>query len=392
MKAVGTAPGRLDVLGGVADYSGSLVLETPTVSETRVTVEPGNERTLRFKWKTKEGWDEYELPAELLQASDWSAFTQELRSSQVPKPVLYLAGCCLAAKAPPKGLNLWVESDVPESMGVSSSAALEVATLRALFDFQQTALSNPELARLAQAVENKIVGAPCGIMDQLASVFGERGALLPIRCRPDTLLSPVPLPTGLMVIGWPSGVQHDVAGSPYATARAAAFMGKKWIEEVCGQQWSYTAEIPLETATHGELPEQLNGQTFLARFRGVDDPLSVIDPEQEYPVRDATLFPIRENLRAETILEQLQRGEAPAKIGEALYASHEDYGRIGLGNPATDRMVQAVCRAGVKQGFYGARISGGGCGGTVVVLMEQEALPNLEKLSKKLEITTSLIA
>lgn len=71
------------------------------------------------------------------------------------------------------------------------------------------------------------MGAPCGIMDQLAVSFGTAGRVLPILCRPDEPLESLPLPAGVVLLGWPSGVKHSVAGSPYGTARAAAFMGKK---------------------------------------------------------------------------------------------------------------------------------------------------------------------
>ena len=111
-------------------------------------------------------------------------------------------------------------------MGVSSSAALEVATLRGLEVLAGKSFTGTALARLAQRAENEIVGAACGLMDQLAVAHGRVGELLPILCRPDVLHERVRLPEGAVVVGWPSGVRHAVADSPYATARAAAFMAR----------------------------------------------------------------------------------------------------------------------------------------------------------------------
>ncbi len=212
---VGEAPGRLDFLGGVADYSGSLVLEMPLRLTTRVTLSTHAAREFVFA-SAQEGRcvvEEGTLPA------------------KVPKWVRYSYGClllfCQAQHWRPKaGLKFSIRSRVPASMGVSSSAALEVATMRALEAFSGRKFSGTALARLAQRAENEIVGAPCGLMDQLTSAYGVRGALLPILCRPDKLGEPVKLPQGVVAVGWPSGVKHAVSASPYATARTAAFMGQ----------------------------------------------------------------------------------------------------------------------------------------------------------------------
>jgi L-arabinokinase len=286
-----------------------------------------------------------------------------------------------------------ITSDVPISMGVSSSAALEVATLRALEEASGRRFRGTSLARLAQRAENDLVGAPCGLMDQLASAHGTQGALLPILCRPDVLDDPVPLPVGAVVVGWPSGVRHAVSGSPYATARAAAFMGKKILENSLARPLTHVTELSpsqLNDLAHSELPPVLLGRDFLARHGAVDDPLSTIDPEQRYPVDAAVRFPITENLRAAQAVRLLRavrsdnRQDTLRTVGELLYQSHSGYSAMGLGCPETDVMVQALRDRGPERGFYGARVSGGGSGGTVVVLLEAAALPELEGLAATL--------
>ena len=124
-------------------------------------------------------------------------------------------------------VHLSVSSEVPQSVGVSSSAALEVATARAL---GAGAIDALQLASLCQEAENQVVGAPCGIMDQVVVTMGRTGAVLPILCRPASVLPPAPLPEGIEVVGRPTGAEHDVSGAPYRRARAAAFMGKRIIE------------------------------------------------------------------------------------------------------------------------------------------------------------------
>ncbi|MDF2441287.1 MAG: galactokinase, partial [Abditibacteriota bacterium] len=213
------APGRLDVLGGVADYSGSLVLQTPIRGRTRVTIVAEDTPDLRLT-SVSEG--ETTLSLEALRpltksatacAIDTRAIRSWLEEQRVPHWAHYSVGCLLLFCGemnwwPDTGLSFHIESDVPASMGVSSSAALEVATLRALEKVAGQPMQGTRLARMAQQAENEIVGAPCGLMDQLASAHGIQSTLLPILCRPDVLDEPVPLPAGIIAVGWPSGVKH----------------------------------------------------------------------------------------------------------------------------------------------------------------------------------------
>jgi L-arabinokinase len=395
----GEAPGRLDFLGGVADYSGSLVLQTPIRARTRVTVTPLAEPRLELA-SEQEGEVALPLPPRTLTgpAGEVVSLRAWLDEHQVPHWARYPVGCFLLfcraqGWRPPGGLRFAIASEVPMSMGVSSSAALEVATLRALEEVSGRRFPGTALARLAQRAENDLVGAPCGLMDQLAAAHGIPGALLPILCRPDVLDEPVPLPAGAVAVGWPSGVRHAVSGSPYATARAAAFMGKKILESALTRPLAHVTELtPSQLAEAGEaaLPPALLGRDFLARHGGVDDPLSRIDPGQRYPVRAAVRFPVQENFRAAQAV-RLLRGVQPETrrqtleaVGELMYHSHAGYSAMGLGCPETDAMVQAVRERGRDRGFYGARVSGGGSGGTVVVLLEAAAVPQLEGLAATL--------
>ena len=380
--AIGIAPGRLDFLGGVADYSGSLVLEMPLALTTRVTVaaraEPGHEFC-----SVQLGCHEVKKKSVAKELPDW---------------VRYPYGClrhfCQATGwKPATGLAFAIDSSVPLGMGVSSSAAIEVATLRALEKFSGRKLAPVALAHLAQDVENNFVGAPCGLMDQLASACGTPGALLPILCRPDILQKSVRFPRGVIAVGWPSGVKHAVTASPYATARAGAFMGRRIIEQATGRKLRHVAEVmPAQLAAlpAGTLPRTITGREFVRRWKEMADPLSAIVPGRKYPVQAATAFPIEENARAGRAVSLLRGRGAQAHrarcvaLGELLYASHAGYSAMGLGCPETDEMVAAIRARGPKQGFYGARVSGGGSGGTVVVLLEKKSLPKLEALMRRL--------
>ena len=339
----------------------------------------------------------------------------------------------------PRGLRFFIKSEVNASMGVSSSAAIEIATIRAIAALaQQTAAASPsssssapqlsfhptEMAHIGQTAENRIVGAPCGLMDQLSVAYGRPLHLLPILCRPDILFPNIPLPEGVAVVGWPSGIKHSVGESPYALARAAAFMGKAMMERIVGLKLAFTAEfspstllappspLPLrhqasaphaqqEAAAHASapfvsrlslLPLSMLGADFLRQYGGVDDALSVIRPELSYPVRDAFSFPVQENFRCQLVASLLSSlAAAPAaaasarpasassresvlsQIGELLYQSHRGYSAMGLGCAETDAII-SILQARRDSGVYGGRISGGGSGGTVIVLCERAAV------------------
>ena len=390
-SATGTAPGRLDVLGGVADYSGALVLQTPLAAATRVRITRLAEPIVRVA-SVHGGTVAVAAPAAADGPRSPAAARAWLEDRRVPPWARYPLGCLLLFCDrfdwwPTGGLEIDITSDVPLSMGVSSSAALEVATLRALESLAGRPAAGTELARLAQRAENEVVGAACGPMDQLAAAHGVVGSLLPINCRPDLIGTPVPLPAGVVVAGWPSGVRHAVGGSPYATARAAAFMAKRILEDALGRRLEHLTELPPSAvAACGDevLPDALAGADFLQRFGGVDDPLSSIEADRRYPVRAAAAFATGENHRSQ-LAAGLLGGATPhgvaALLGELLYQSHLGYSSIGLGANETDAMVAAVRSLGSAQGFHGARISGGGSGGTVVVLLDEAALPALGRLA-----------
>src|ERR1051326_609425 len=235
--ATGEAPGRIDFMGGVADYSGSLVLETPIRATTRVRVTSIAKPVLHVASKDHGSCELKWAPlAEAVHRKVNDASLSALLDAQkAPGWTRYIAGsllvfCSETRWLPSNGLAFSVTSRVPQSSGVSSSAALEVATLRALESLGGIELKGTRLAHLGQRAENHLVGAPCGLMDQLTSAHGKHGALLPILCRPDQIGELVKLPKDVLVVGWPSGVKHAVSASPYATARAAAFMGKRILE------------------------------------------------------------------------------------------------------------------------------------------------------------------
>ena len=362
----GSAPGRLDLLGGVGDYSGALVLETPTRQGVEVVAHPD---------------DAFVVGPVALHAGELAALArrrdEDVRRTLAafPRWTHYAIGVAVVLLrhrviGPPR-VRLEISSDLPRSVGLASSAALEVATARAL---GAGTLEPLRLAALCQEAENHVVGVPCGIMDQVAVTLATPGSVLPILCRPASTADPVAVPPGVHILGWPTGVAHDVGGRQYARARAAAFMGKRMVEEATERSWSWVSELPRDAAD--ELPDRLDGSAFLKGWGTTGDEVTTVRPDETYPVRASTLFGIEEHARAVTALAALADGR-PDLLGPLMAASQAGYEAMGLGHPAASYLVhEALARPGV----HGARSSGGGCGGTVVVLCEDGALGDVQGL------------
>lgn len=232
-----------------------------------------------------------------------------------------LGGLCLLTEhgaEPSTGLRVLVDSAVPEGKGVSSSAAIEVASLRALAELWHVTLSGIELGLAGQRVENCVVGAPCGVMDQLTSACGEADRLLALLCRPAQLLGSVAPPPGIELFGIDSGLRHAVAGADYRQVRVAAFMGLRILAERLGASvrvtapgqvllegdplGGYLAALPVADLTSSlvqALPQRILGAEFLARFDGISDQSTRIEPTTEYMVRAAACHPIYEHARVE---------------------------------------------------------------------------------------------
>jgi len=409
------APGRLDVMGGIADYSGSLVLEMPLGVATWVVVQPSAEPTMRVVSTALDGPPlerELTVPMPALAPAagplDYPA-AHALLTGQADKAWgAYVAGAVVAlhhevGRVLEGGLRCLVHSEVPIGKGLSSSAALEVATLRAIAALAGLSIGGRELALLAQRVENLVVGAPCGVMDQMTAACGQRDHLLVLLCQPAELRGHVRLPADLQIWGIDSGIRHAVSGADYTSVRVGAFMGYRILAReaqlvttpstqgrvvVQDAEWrGYLANVTPSTwrsRFRERVPERAEGRSFLARYGGITDAVTRVDADRTYAVRACTEHPIDEHHRVRLFHGLLEGGakteEQRELLGELMYQSHASYGACGLGSDGTDWLVARVRKAGPAAGFYGAKITGGGSGGTVAVLSSAGREPEIARL------------
>jgi len=324
---VASAHGRVNLIGEHTDYNGGFVLPTLIPQATMAAVAPTSGRRVRV-------WSR-ELSANrslrIFHLGDEEAGQGWLDYVQGVTVALRRAGFEIG------GFDLALASDVPLGSGLSSSAALEVAVLRALRRLFGLAFDDVALAKIGRAAETDFVGAPIGIMDQMASSLASVGEALFIDTR-TLATSPVALPAGTELIVINSGVAHHHAHGDYRTRRAE-----------CERAASLLGVAELRDV----------GLADLSRVRTLPAPL-------DRRVRHV----VTENQRVLDAVAAM-RANDPAALGGLFNASHasqrDDY---ECSVPDVDLLVEL---AQTDAAVYGARLTGGGFGGSIVALVQEGA-------------------
>lgn len=394
------APGRLDVMGGIADYSGSLVLEMPIAEATIAAIQKNDDGKIEIVslYANSNKFSTFKMTAADLEtgreATDYSAVRDFFSSDSMNTWASYAAGAFYVLKRElgvnfKKGARILVSSQVPVGKGVSSSAALEVAVMHAVCTAYNIRVGPRELAMLCQKVENSIVGAACGVMDQITAHCGVENSLVSLLCQPAEIGEPVEIPDGIEFWGIDSGVRHAVAGSDYASVRIGAFMGYRIIADLAGLKtesagngvvkiedirWrGYLANVApaeYERDFSSHMPTNISGTEFLRKYGGTTDTVTTINPEKTYAVRSPAEHAIYESSRVQAfarLLKDVVSDTTLDALGDLMFQSHKSYAVCGLTESNTDRIVQ-LARESRDKGVFGARITGGGSGGTVVIL------------------------
>jgi galactokinase len=240
------------------------------------------------------------------------------------------------------GLDFVVSGNVPMGAGLSSSAALELAMARALFDASGTPWDGRLAAELGQRVENDYIGLKSGIMDQMASALSERGAAMLLDCR-DLSIERVPMPEELTVVVMDTGTRREVATSAYNQRRASCEAAVAAVRHQAGST-SALRDVSVEL---------------------LDAARSAMD---ETTYRRA-LHVIRENGRTLEMARSLGRGDIES-LDVLMADSHESLRELyEVSSPELDSVVRS---ARSHPGCRGARMTGAGFGGCAVALVERE--------------------
>ena len=389
------APARLDIMGGIADYCGSHVFELPlnravvTACQARkdnilsaITLQVDSQIKQNVRFSLDDFYDEGDLKS-------YSQVKELFNRYSLTSWAGYVLGCFFTlikekkGDKIPHGAVIVIKSDIPMGAGIASSAAVEVATLTGINQLYDLQLEANEIAHLAQITENRIVGAPCGIMDQITSTSGIKDKILSIRCQPDHILENIECPKNVSFVGIHTKVPRSTKSSAYIDTRTAAFMGLSILKKELGWQKlddNYLCAISVEEyQEHCEhlLPQLMQGGDFLNQYGETVDTVTEVDPEKTYTVKDCVNHPIFENERVLQFISALKDIEnSPEnahnylkKAGHLMYESNDSYRDLaGLGAPEIDGIVDIAKKLGEQGGIYGAKITGGGGGGTVAIL------------------------
>jgi galactokinase len=341
-EPVGTwsAPGRVNLIGEHTDYNDGFVLPFAIQHRTHVALAPRADGV--FRVRVASTFDD--TTAELAVAELAEVFPE--RRDEVPEWARYplgVAWALLAASgtdpASVPGVDLAFASDVPVGAGLSSSAAIEGATAVALADVWGIDVDRVALAKVGRRAENEAVGAPTGIMDQMAALLGRADAAIFLDCR--SLEAEVVdlgfADAGLELVVIDTGVKHSHATGGYGERRAACERG------------AAALGVPaLRDVTLDDLP-RLAGLVDDVTFRRVRH---VVTEDQRVLDTVRTL-----------------REQGPTAIGDLLVASHASMrDDFEISVPELDTAVEAALSAGA----VGARMTGGGFGGAAIALVARD--------------------
>jgi galactokinase len=332
------APGRVNLIGEHTDYNDGLVMPAAIDFSTWVEIAPRTDRTLSVFSENFDEEVEFDLddPAPQPQRH-WSD---------------YVRGVALALEQSGyrlKGAQLQIRGEVPIGAGLSSSAAIEVASAYALLSQSGFEVAGVELARLCQQAENNFVGIRCGIMDQFIACQGQRGQALLLDCR-SLEYRLLPLPENVRLVICNTMVKHELASGEYNKRRAECEEG---VRQLARRRDGVRALrdltlAQLESDGH-DLPE-----VIYRRCRHV----------------------ISENARVLQAAAALEQGDL-VEFGRLMAESHrslqQDY------EVSCDELDLMVKLANALPGIYGARMTGGGFGGCTINLVSDDAVEEFKR-------------
>ena len=321
---IGQAPGRVNLIGEHTDYSGGFVLPTVIPQTTAVAVAANPDQQSRL-WSAAVPHDQQQARytvGEEARAGSWADYVQGATA------VLRAAGHRVG------GFDAVIRSEVPLGSGLSSSASLTVAVLRALRELFQLPFDDVVLAGLARRIETDFIGVPIGVMDPIACALGAANHALFLDTR-DLSWELVRMPSTAEIAVVNSGLSHNHATGGYRVRRqeceaATRALGVHELRDVSGHE--------------------------LHRLEALDEPL-----------RRRARHVVTENGRVIAAVDALRKRDI-ARFGALMDASHvslrDDY---EVSTPEIDRMVEIARK---QRGVLGARITGGGFGGAIVLLVQ----------------------
>ncbi len=350
--ACGVAPGRVEVLGNHTDYNEGFILAAAIdrhivicgrkVAGDKATVYAG-------AFSDKETFALNALKKQ--ERNFWVNYIQGVVEQ------LQNAGIKLG------GFEAVIDGDVPLGSGLSSSAALEVATLYFLKQLYPFSMDAIKIALTCQAAENQFVGVNCGILDQFSSAMGKTDHLIFLDCRELAKYSHVPLGTEAELVLANTNAKHSLADGTYNRLRESCFTAAKYFSGKLEKKVTHLRDV-----TFAEFEKNIAGLEEVAGRRAKHI--------------------VTENERVLRGVEALKKGDLKT-MGECMLGSHRS-SQYDFGNSCTELDAMVDCAQGLP-GLYGCRLSGGGFGGCTVNLVAKDKAESFaQELAKRYEAKTGI--
>ncbi|MFN2202053.1 MAG: galactokinase [Caldilineaceae bacterium] len=327
------APGRVDLMGSHTDYNQGYVMTMTVDRDTWIAAHPREDGVVAVYSLNVAGGGEFSLDRiERDEEAPWTNYVRGVAD------VLRRDGRQL------RGFDALVHSTIPFGSGLSSSAALEMATLVTFQSVSGFELDGVEMAVLGQRAENEFVGVPCGILDQYSSAMGRAGSSLLLDCR-DLSSRTVPIAEDIAVVICDTRAARNLAGTEYQTRRAQCEEGVRFLRS------THPGILTLR---------DVSLEAFEAQERELPD-----------TVAKRCRFIIEENQRVLDLAQALPDGDRAtlANLFAQSWSGARDLYEISV--PAMQLMVDAMLRS---PGVIGARQAGAGFGGCMVALVERHAV------------------
>ncbi|RIK68773.1 MAG: hypothetical protein DCC66_09755 [Planctomycetota bacterium] len=389
--AITKAPGVIDVMGGIGEDSGSLVITSTAGVSFTVALWATAEPNLAVRFCSEGGEAtprDFVLPLDGLLSTAPEAIISDTQnaSAEWAAPVLLAIRHAIAHGGfarPAGGFAALVLTDFPPDADLGRHAALSTAVIDAFCRLLAAPHERLEKAALAADAVLALTGIPAQRIALTALAGPADGSLLQIQFHPQPKLDPLPLPPCIAVAAARTFLTRPTTPERLIETRACTAMSQLLIAElqradgVATPAHRLAAIDPTEYVERfrDRLPSKMTGRAFLEKFgelRGVN---GCVVPADTYKVRSRAEHHIYENRRVHDFASLITRAkrtnssEALAAAGGLMYASHWSYSqRCGIGGVETDRLVSAIRKQGAAVGLFGAKVTGGGHGGEVVVL------------------------